>query len=399
MKRRKVNKLFGVASLLALFGVGALLFTNGVEAKEEDSGESKVKVEEPVKLTFKKIMDGTAGYKPTDGDKFTFTFRQLTDEEAEKYWPGLKVTPSPTHAINDIVINGKNAKETVSENEKTVEVKYSLSDLTEPGYYMYEISEKKPDDLGNSVWNYDDTTYILRVTVRTGKDENTITQEATVRKKNAALEDGMEATKETELVFTNSLKEQKKDVFIYKFVQGPDMDLETNPEGYKYTIHVVATKPNGEHSDEKFSVELSDLLPDSTTSNVEGNYSEAGFDISITDTAKAKMSLPLGTKLEVYEKAPGKRFSVNINANSNTEADEDSDEYELMSTDQQNSKTVTDYVTSETGDLNSIAVTNKLNSLVNTGVKLVTSPFVVLLAVVAVAFGGYVVVKRRLNVK
>ncbi|MEO5297980.1 hypothetical protein [Enterococcus cecorum] len=399
MKRRKVSKLFGVASLLALFGVGALLFTNGVEAKEEDSGESKVKVEEPVKLTFKKIMDGTAGYKPVDGDKFTFTFRQLTGEEAEKYWPGLKVTPSPTHDIKDIVINGKNAKETVSENEKTVEVKYSLSDLTEPGYYMYEISEKKPDDLGNSVWNYDDTTYILRVTVRTGEDENTITQEATVRKKNAALEDGMEATKETELVFTNSLKEQKKDVFIYKFVQGPDMDVATNPEDYKYTIHVVVTKPNGEHSDEKFSVELSDLLPDSTTSNVEGNYSEAGFDISITDTAKAKMSLPLGTKLEVYEKAPGKRFSVNINPNSKDEADEDSAEYEEMANDQQNSKTVTDYVTSETGDLNSIAVTNKLNSLVNTGVKLVTSPFVVLLAVVAVAFGGYVVVKRRLNVK
>lgn len=397
MKRRKVSKLFGVASLLALFGASTLLFTNAVEAKPEDSGE--VKVAEPVKLTFKKIMDGTAGYKPTDGDKFTFTFRQLTGAEAEKYWPGLKVTPSPTHAINDIVINGKNAKETVSENEKTVEVKYSLSDLTEPGYYMYEISEKKPDDLGNSLWNYDDTTYILRVTVRTDEDTDTITQEATVRKKNAALEDGMEATKETELVFTNSLKEQKKDVFIYKFVQGPDMDLETNPEGYKYTIHVVATKPNGEHSDEKFSVELSDLLPDSTTSNVEGNYSEAGFDISITDTAKAKMSLPLGTKLEVYEKAPGKRFSVNINANSNTEADEDSAEYEEMATDQQNSKTVTDYVTSETGDLNSIAVTNKLNSLVNTGVKLVTSPFVVLLAVVVVAFGGYVVVKRRLNVK
>ena len=75
---------------------------------------------------------------------------------------------------------------------------------------MYEISEKKPDDLGNSVWNYDDTTYILRVTVRTDEDTDTITQEATVRKKNVALEDGMEATKETELVFTNSLKEQKE---------------------------------------------------------------------------------------------------------------------------------------------------------------------------------------------
>ncbi len=398
MKRRKVSKLFGVASLLALFGVCALLFTNGVEAKDEDS--SGPILEEPVKLTFKKIMDGTAGYKPTDGDKFTFTFRQLTGAEAEKYWPGLKVTPSPTHDISDIVINGKNAKETVSENEKTVEVKYSLSDLTEPGYYMYEISEKKPDDLGNSLWNYDDTTYILRVTVRIDEeDTDIITQEATLRKKNAELEDGMEATKETELVFTNSLKEQKKDVFIYKFVQGLDMDIDTNPVDYKYTIHVVATKPNGEHSDEKFSVELSDLLPDSTTSNVEGNYSEAGFDISITDEAKAKMSLPLGTKLEVYEKAPGKRFSVNIKANYNLEANERRDEYESMSTDQQNSKTVTDYVTSETGDLNSIAVTNKLNSLVNTGVKLVTSPFVVLLAVVAVAFGGYVVVKRRLNVK
>ncbi|XBG72781.1 hypothetical protein V4S28_11515 [Enterococcus cecorum] len=46
MKRRKVNKLFGVASLLALFGVGALLFTNSVEAKEEDSG-AKIVVDSP----------------------------------------------------------------------------------------------------------------------------------------------------------------------------------------------------------------------------------------------------------------------------------------------------------------------------------------------------------------
>lgn len=217
MKRRKLSKLFGVASLLALFGASALLFTNGVEAKEEDSG--KVKVAEPVKLTFKKIMDGTAGYKPTDGDKFTFTFRQLTGAEAEKYWPGLKVTPSPTHDINDIVINGKNAKETVSENEKTVEVKYSLSDLTEPGYYMYEISEKKPDDLGNSVWNYDDTTYILRVAVRTDEDTDTITQEATLRKKMQNLKMVWKRLKKQNLFSLTVLKNKRKmylSISLYK---------------------------------------------------------------------------------------------------------------------------------------------------------------------------------------
>lgn len=218
MKRRKVSKLFGVASLLALFGVCALLFTNGVEAKDEDS--SGPILEEPVKLTFKKIMDGTAGYKPTDGDKFTFTFRQLTGAEAEKYWPGLKVTPSPTHDISDIVINGKNAKETVSENEKTVEVKYSLSDLTEPGYYMYEISEKKPDDLGNSLWNYDDTTYILRVTVRIDEeDTDIITQEATLRKKMQNLKMVWKRLKKQNLFSLTVLKNKRKmflSISLYK---------------------------------------------------------------------------------------------------------------------------------------------------------------------------------------
>ena len=34
MKRSKVSKLFGVASLLALFGASALLFTNGVGSGE-----------------------------------------------------------------------------------------------------------------------------------------------------------------------------------------------------------------------------------------------------------------------------------------------------------------------------------------------------------------------------
>ena len=70
-----------------------------------------------------------------------------------------------------------------------------------------------------------------------------------------------------------------------------------------------------------------------------------------------------------------------------------------MASDTQDSKVVTDVVTNEASDLHSIVVTNKIKTLVDTGVKLVTSPFVVLLAVVAVAFGGYVVVKRRLNVK
>ena len=71
----------------------------------------------------------------------------------------------------------------------------------------------------------------------------------------------------------------------------------------------------------------------------------------------------------------------------------------MLASDTQDSKVVTDVVTNEESDLHSIVVTNKIKTLVDTGVKLVTSPFVVLLAVVAVAFGGYVVVKRRLNVK
>ena len=93
MKRRKVNKLFGVASLLALFGVGALLFTNSVEAKEEDSG-AKIVVDSPASVKINKVMDNTAGYKPAgDGDKFKFAVTRLSDEEAEKFFPGSKLTP------------------------------------------------------------------------------------------------------------------------------------------------------------------------------------------------------------------------------------------------------------------------------------------------------------------
>ena len=190
--------------------------------------------------------------------------------------------------------------------------------------------------------------------------------------------------------FTNTLKPQTKEVTIAKHVVGYDAELVESDR--KYTIHVVATKPDGSHSDDQFDVKIG-------TETVEGNYSAAGFDIQLGDAGKATMNLPLGAQLAVNEKAPGKRFEVKIDPNSTTEADEEAEDYEVMASDTQDSKVVTDVVTNDSTDVHSIVVTNKIKTLVDTGVKLVTSPFVVLLAVVAVAFGGYVVVKRRLNVK
>ena len=195
--------------------------------------------------------------------------------------------------------------------------------------------------------------------------------------------------------FTNTLKTQTKQVKISKYVVGDDADLASLVDN-KYTIHVKVTKPDGKNTAETFDVKLS-TSPNETT--VTGNYSEEGFDIQLEDAQNATMTLPLGTKLEVYEKAPGKRFEVKIDPNSDTEAEEGASGYEVMNSDEQDSSVVTDVVTNDPTDLHSIFVTNKIKSLVNTGVKLVTSPFIVLLAVVAVAFGGYVVVKRRLNVK
>ena len=177
---------------------------------------------------------------------------------------------------------------------------------------------------------------------------------------------------------------------IAKYVVGYDAELVESDR--KYTIHVVATKPDGSHFDDQFDVKIG-------TETVKGNYSTAGFDIQLGDAGKATMNLPLGAQLAVNEKAPGKRFEVKIDPNSTTEADEEAEGYEVLTSDTQDSKVVTDVVTNDSTDVHSIVVTNKIKTLVDTGVKLVTSPFVVLLAVVAVAFGGYVVVKRRLNVK
>lgn len=382
MKRRKVNKLFGVASLLALFGASALLFTNGVEAKEEDSGE---KEENQVTLTakditLKKNMLDVAGYKPGESDKFTVTFKQLTGAEADKYWPGITATPSPEKTLDSETIDGAKATEEIGANKKTVGVTYNLSALDEEGYYVYEVKENAPSD----AWTSDGKTYILKVRVHY-KDEdeetNELVQDVTL------IEKGV---KSEVAEFTNTLKPQTKEVTISKYVVGYDEPLVES--GRKYTIHVVATKPDGSHSEDQFDVKIG-------TETVKGNYSADGFDIQLGNAGKATMNLPLGTQLAVNEKAPGKRFEVKIDPNSKVAADEEAADYEVLASDTQDSKVVTDVVTSEATDLNSIVVTNKIKSLVNTGVKLVTSPFVVLLAVVAVAFGGYVVVKRRLNVK
>ena len=174
MKRRKVNKLFGVASLLALFGASALLFTNGVEAKEEDSGE---KEENQVTLTakditLKKNMLDVAGYKPGESDKFTVTFKQLTGAEADKYWPGITATPSPEKTLDSETIDGAKATEEIGANKKTVGVTYNLSALDEEGYYVYEVKENAPSD----AWTSDGKTYILKVRVHY-KDEDEETNE------------------------------------------------------------------------------------------------------------------------------------------------------------------------------------------------------------------------------
>lgn len=411
MKRRKVNKLFGVASLLALFGVGALLFTNGVEAKEEDSG-AQIVVDSPASVKINKVMDNTAGYKPAgDGDKFKFAVTRLSDEEAEKFFPGSKLTPMGDSELGttsgdteklEVELDGSKATEAVTDAQKTVSKTFDLKKLTDPGYYVYKITEEQPSDLGSSVWNYSNEKYILIVRV-TEEDEDAYDDGNTHIKQVANLykidtSDGVEKLGNQKLGqadFTNTLKTQTKKVKISKYVVGDDADLAY--ELYrKYTIHVKVTKPDGTNTAETFDVKIS-TSPNETT--VTGNYSAEGFDIQLEDDQNATMDLPLGTKLEVYEKAPGKRFEVKIDPNSDTEAEEGASGYEVMNSDEQDSSVVTDVVTNDPTDLHSIFVTNKIKSLVNTGVKLVTSPFVVLLAVVAVAFGGYVVVKRRLNVK
>lgn len=391
MKRRKVSKLFGVASLLALFGVGALLFTNGVEAKEEDSGEEK---EDQVTLTAKDItlqknMLDVAGYKPGASDKFTVTFKQLTGAEADKYWPGITATPSPEKTLVSKEIDGTQATEEIGANKKTVGVTYNLSALDEEGYYVYEVKESAPSD----TWTSDGKTYILKVRVYL-KDEDPdadeLVQNVTLIEKDDNDPSGVKGKKSTVAEFTNTLKPQTKEVTIAKYVVGYDEPLVESDR--KYTIHVVATKPDGSHSEDQFDVKIG-------TETVKGNYSADGFDIQLKASGKATVNLPLGTQLAVNEKAPGKRFEVKIDPNSNKAADEEAADYEVLASDTQDSKVVTDVVTNEESDLHSIVVTNKIKTLVDTGVKLVTSPFVVLLAVVAVAFGGYVVVKRRLNVK
>ena len=408
MKRRKVNKLFGVASLLALFGVGALVFTNSVEAKEEDSG-AKIVVDSPASVKINKVMDNTAGYKPAgDGDKFKFAVTRLSDEEAEKFFPGSKLTPMGESKLDttsddtdklEVELDGSKATEAVADAQKTVSKTINLADLTDIGYYVYKITEEQPSDLDGSVWNYSNKKYILIVRVTEDEDfsdgDTHIKQEANLYKIDTS--DGAEKLgnqKLNQADFTNTLKTQTKQVKISKYVVGDDADLAYELE-HKYTIHVKVTKPDGTNTDETFEIKIDEPVASAIT----GNYSEEGFDIQLEDGQNATMTLPLGTKLEVYEKAPGKRFEVKIDKNSEVAADEEAEDYEVLASDTQDSQKVTGEVTNDSTGVHSIVVTNKIKTLVDTGVKLVTSPFVVLIAVVAVAFGGYVVVKRRLNVK
>ena len=253
MKRRKVSKLFGVASLLALFGVGALLFTNGVEAKAEDDGEDDQPTLTAAELTLKKNMLDVAGYKPGASDKFTVTFTQLKGSDADKYWPGITATPSPEKELKSQEIDGTQATEEIGANKKTVEVKYNLSALDEEGYYVYEVKESAPSD----AWTSDGKTYILKVRVYL-KDEdeeaNELVQEAKLIEKDDTDPSGVKGEKSTVAEFTNTLKPQTKEVTIAKYVVGYDEPLVESDR--KYTIHVVATKPDGSHSEDQFDVKI-----------------------------------------------------------------------------------------------------------------------------------------------
>lgn len=424
MKKSNLLKAFGLTALAA---VSLGLFASNHSVNAEEGTESP-------KIVFKKEMINTDGYKPTSSDSFEITFEQV--ENYKKYWDGdwkedaedSTVSPKITANLGPVTIAGSGAKEDISVSDKTAYATFtSFSNITKAGLYTYLVKESTPSA---PLWTQVDPdhkdvetpatepsatseasipTYVLKVKATNGDSglQYQVTMKKIIWNKDKGTKDTVKITADsesgTQAVFANRLADDKTNrpktsVTIYKHVTGDGLDSVDSSQTYSVRVKLTYTPmfdKNKLGESEPFTPTTSPKVNGQTISTVDANYGDKGMLITFPKNGGSVTipNVPVGTKVEVSEENLPSGFKAKVVANSVDAATDG-----LVAT--QDELTPASFMAvSETDATNKNAgsVTNQFNDIVNTGLKFMTSPFVILLAMVVVAGGAYVVAKRKIS--
>ncbi|MSE05277.1 hypothetical protein GKC34_05445 [Lactobacillus salivarius] len=356
-----------VGMTLGMFGSSTKIQAEKI-IEDDDEEESTTTGNYEIKI--QKIMKNTQGYKPGASDTFTVTFTQL--DNLGKYWgkadeADTVIAPKIDQALSPATIAGSGATGELISETKTVSTNYSINDLKTPGYYTYKITEGAlpeaiSDANGSRSWTHTGTDESYIMTVKVDEEGN---KDVKIKKESDL------STKLDTVTFTNSLT-ATQNVTIKKVLAGSG--LTASDKSKKYDIKVTL---NGLTSDVKAG--------DITFSNGKEQTVKLGNNETVTIT-----NVPVGATVGISEDGlSGFVASVKRDTVSVPETGKLSDGVTMT----KDAGTVAMGTTAS----NSFTVTNTRDDIVNTGIKVATNPFVILLAVIGIGGVAYVVIKRKVK--
>lgn len=439
MKKSNLLKAFGLTALAAV-SLGLFAFNGSVNA--EDGTQAP-------KIVFEKDMINTDGYKPTASDTFNLTFTQK--ENYAKFWTSdwvdeedanTIVSPRISVDLGPVTIAGTGAEEGIQESVKKSYATFTSFDkITKAGLYTYLVTEQTP----STPWTQVDPsnpesetvnptihrdapkeaslpTYVLKIKATNGGTSSTgLNYEVTMSKivwnddkQNYELKkinaDGGSDNKTTEAVFANRLADDytnrpKTSVTIHKFVTGDGLDSVKKDQDYTVEVTFAYTpmfEKNTLTTENDFTPETKlstdPKVDPSEKITYEGNNFASTFKISFPKHGGSVTipNVPVGTKITVNEKGLPVGFKA-VNVPNSKEPAADSSLLSKADFEKAGGKSFMAVSQVDDTNINEGSVTNGFFNIVNTGLKFMTSPFVILLAMVVVAGGAYVVAKRKIS--
>lgn len=341
-------------------------------------------------LTLKKVMKHTEGYMPKSTDAFTIKFEQIDNDV--KYWGTAygnadaaasgNIAPKVEAAISQVSIAGTGARETIDKEEKTASGEVNLAtSITKPGIYTYRVTEQTPA----TDWTSSAESYILKVKLAEKENVKTYTVTVLKEKKDGSLESDKvvgENTTGGTLTFTNTLDNthtgRQHTVYLNHAIGG---DTSLVPTDRTYNVKVTITKRDGT------------ILDDYNAKKITFNRTEN----------KSIPNVPVGAKVKIEEVDADNKGLL---GNDKTTIKRDTTISNLTdptATSQTGGGTIADSflvveIENQTDNQNnSFTVTDIYKNIVNTGLELMTSPFVVLIAVALCGVGTYTIARRKVR--
>ena len=325
----------------------------------------------PIKIT----LNDTKGYALKSKDSFTVTFTQI-DNELD-YWTGndaANLPPKEDNPIKDVTLAQASPSDFgISDDPKTLTAETEELPTDKVGIFTYEVTVKAND----SAWQAatPEQVYILKLKV-TRKDNGEMMPDIKILKKDSKQ-------KVDSLDFDFTLTPQNRTVTIKHAVAGAYAPL--LPPGAKFKVKVTTartTKARAANPVATYEVDQDGTI---TIPDV-----RVGSTITIAE-------LPDEQNPGVRLGNAGTRISRDQRVNDVTVTEDDA-----VSTNDKGVTSVAYLVTDnvsvdDDATENAFTVTDTYRELVNTGLTLLTSPFVLLLVFTGLGLSAYFVIKRQLN--